>query len=67
VKIDHAAWKDDPKNHYGLPSTLEDITQPEIRVGKDGDGDYSEIVVPDIFGPGSIMVFATDMTVSRLL
>lgn len=32
-----------------------------IRPGQDENGDYTEIVVPDSFDPGSIMVFETDM------
>ena len=58
-------WKDDPKIHKGIPSTLEEIPSCEIRTGRDSDGDFSEIVIPDTFSPGSIMLFATDMEVSR--
>jgi glycogen debranching enzyme len=65
VKTHFDEWKDDPKTHGGIPSELVEIPTPEIRVGKDNDGEYSEIVVPDEFNPGSIMLFATDMDVSH--
>ena len=41
-----------------------EIETPEIRVGKNESGEYAEIVIPEEFNPGSIMVFATDMDVS---
>ena len=40
-----------------------EIETPEIRVGKNESGEYAEIVIPEEFNPGSIMVFATDMDV----
>ena len=55
-------WQDDPKVHRGIPSTVEDLPEPTIRLGREGE-EYAEIVVPDAFDPGSIMVFATDMAV----
>jgi hypothetical protein len=42
---------------------LIEIDTPEIRVGKNESGEYAEIVIPEEFNPGSIMVFATDMDV----
>jgi glycogen debranching enzyme len=42
---------------------LIEIETPEIRVGKNESGEYAEIVIPEEFNPGSIMVFATDMDV----
>ena len=44
-----------------------EIETPEIRVGKNESGEYAEIVIPEEFNPGSIMVFATDMDVRLLL
>jgi len=38
-----------------------------MRVGKNDSGEYAEIVIPEEFNPGSIMVFATDMDVRLLL
>lgn len=66
IKTHFDQWSNDPKLHKGIPSELVEISAPEIRTGKDSDGDYSEIVVPDEFPPGSIMVLATDMDVSRV-
>lgn len=60
-------WSSDPKTHHGIPSELLEIPSSavEIKNSQDGDGDYAEIAVPNDFEPGSIMVFATEMTVSR--
>lgn len=64
IKTDYSQWKDDPKTHRGIPSELIEISDVVINKGSDADGEYSEIVVPDTFEPGSIMLFETDMTVS---
>ena len=45
----------------GLPTTLVDVPLPQQNVGEDEQGPYTEIVVPDVFPPGSIMVFVTSM------
>jgi glycogen debranching enzyme len=65
LKTDFPSWKESKTTHYGIPSKLVEITNPEITTGQNHDGDYAEIVVPDEFNPGSIMLFATDMDVSR--
>ena len=57
-------WQDDANIHRGIPSELINIATPEIRTGEDADGAYSEVVVPDEFPPGSILLFETDMVVS---
>ena len=44
-----------------------EIETPEIRIGKNESGEYAEIVIPEEFNPGSVMVFATDMDVSLSL
>jgi glycogen debranching enzyme len=44
-----------------MPAELEEIPQPTIRKGEDDNGHYAEIIVPESFEPGSIMVFATEM------
>jgi glycogen debranching enzyme len=67
VKTHFDQWKSGEKTHKGIPSELVAVKQPEIRTGQDDDGEYSEIVVPDEFAPGSIMVFSTDMDVSAFL
>ena len=61
MKTDYSQWKDDPSTHKGIPSSLQELPAPEIIRGQDGDGDWAEILVPDVFEPGSIMLFATDM------
>lgn len=45
----------------GLPSTLKYIPSFQVPEHSDEDGPYSELVVPDYFPPGSIVVFATQM------
>lgn len=56
-------WKDDDKVHYGIPSTLVQITEDAVpvRFGRDENGDYTEIALPPSFNPGSILVFETKM------
>lgn len=51
----------DAKILRGLPSTLVDLSPVVAVQGSDHDGPYSEIVVPDKFPPGSIMLFATQL------
>ena len=65
LRPNFAEWRDDPKINRGVPSTLEEIPCPQIRYGTDPDGEaFTEITVPDSFDPGSILVFATENTVS---
>lgn len=46
----------------GLPSKLSDLAEPEVRTTEEGGNlRCSEIVVPDFFPPGSIMLFETEM------
>lgn len=45
----------------GLPSTLMDLPPVVAVEGSDHDGPYSEIVVPEKFPPGSVMIFATQL------
>ena len=52
---------DDPELIKGLPSSLVDI-EPVIPVeGADYEGPFSDIIVPETFPPGSIMVFETQL------
>lgn len=51
----------DPKFIRGLPSTLIDIAPVQAVEGSDNEGLYSDIVVPDIFPPGSVMLFETQL------
>ncbi|KII87207.1 glycoside hydrolase family 13 protein [Plicaturopsis crispa FD-325 SS-3] len=50
---------DDPKTLRGLPSKLVDIEPVSVTQGADAEGPFSDVVVPDYFPPGSIMVFET--------
>lgn len=52
--------KDAPTLH-GLPSKLVEISPVVASQGLDGEGPYSEIVVPEYFPPGSIMLFETQL------
>lgn len=54
-------WKESDTTHIGQPSKLVKLAAPAIRTGEDQDGAYSEVVVPDTFEPGSIMLFSTEM------
>jgi glycogen debranching enzyme len=65
LKTRYDEFKEDPEMFHGIPSTLEEISEPVIRTGHDHDGVYTEVVVPEKFEPGSIMLFTTDMDVSR--
>lgn len=50
------------KNYLrGLPSKLIEIGDVVIPQGIDSEGPYSEIVVPEYFPPGSVMVFETHL------
>lgn len=51
----------DDKILHGLPSKLVDVANPPIEEGTDDDGFYTQLVVPDTFPPGSIMLFSTSM------
>jgi hypothetical protein len=51
----------DTKTLRGLPSTLVELSPVVAVEGSDHDGPYSEIVVPDKFPPGSIMLFTTQL------
>lgn len=51
----------DPDTLYGLPSKLIDMPEVVVPQGLDGEGPYSEIIVPEYFPPGSIMLFETHL------
>ena len=50
---------DDPKYLRGLPASVDDIPHPKINVNRDGQGERTEIIVPDFFPPGSICLLKT--------
>ncbi|KAJ7623337.1 glycoside hydrolase family 13 protein [Roridomyces roridus] len=45
----------------GMPAKLVEMAPVVVPQGLDGEGPYSEILVPDQFPPGSIMLFETHM------
>lgn len=45
----------------GLPATLLELPEVIVPQGLDDEGPFSEIVVPEKFPPGSIMVFQTQL------
>lgn len=45
----------------GLQCKLVEISSPTVHTGSDHEGQYDEVVVPDYFPPGSVLVFATHM------
>jgi glycogen debranching enzyme len=49
----------DPKTLRGLPSTLVEMPTVVAPQGLDAEGPYSEIIVPEYFPPGSVMLFET--------
>ncbi|KAG9055834.1 hypothetical protein FS842_001061 [Serendipita sp. 407] len=63
ASLDIHSYEDvnDPKLLKGLNSTLCLLPPVEGRNGADNDGPYQEIIVPDSFPPGSIMLFSTKL------
>ncbi|KAI0792141.1 glycoside hydrolase family 13 protein [Abortiporus biennis] len=51
----------DPKNLKGLPSKLVELSEVVVPQGLDEEGPYGEILIPDYFPPGSIMLFETQL------
>ncbi|EIW79274.1 glycoside hydrolase family 13 protein [Coniophora puteana RWD-64-598 SS2] len=51
----------DDKLLKGLPSQLLDIAKVVVPQGLDEEGPYCEIIVPEYFPPGSIMIFETQL------
>ncbi|KAF8074817.1 glycoside hydrolase family 13 protein [Lyophyllum atratum] len=49
------------KSLHGLPSKLVEMAPVVVPQGLDYDGPYSEVVVPEYFPPGSIMLFETQL------
>ena len=45
----------------GLPSRLVEMTSVVVPQGHDQEGPYAEIIVPEFFPPGSIMLFETQL------
>ncbi|KAF9078072.1 glycoside hydrolase family 13 protein [Rhodocollybia butyracea] len=50
---------EDPKTLKGLPHKLVEMRPVVVPQGLDAESPYSEIIVPEYFPPGSIMLFET--------
>ncbi|UZJ52793.1 hypothetical protein CBS101457_002113 [Exobasidium rhododendri] len=61
LEITNREASKDTETLHGLASKLIDIPSPPIREGKDDDGLFTEVTVPETFPPGSIMLFSTHM------
>jgi glycogen debranching enzyme len=57
---DYSIPKDD-KVLRGLPTKLKEIPTVVVPQGLDDQGPFSEIVIPEYFPPGSIMLFETQL------
>jgi glycogen debranching enzyme len=51
----------DTKTLRGLPSKLVEMATVVVPQGLDHEGPYAEVVVPEYFPPGSIMLFETQL------
>jgi glycogen debranching enzyme len=51
--------EENPKYLQGLDTKIEDLEHPKISVGRDWQGEVTEIVVPDFFPPGAICLMKT--------
>ncbi|GLB41961.1 putative glycogen debranching enzyme, glucanotransferase domain [Lyophyllum shimeji] len=51
----------DAKSLHGLPSKLVEMSPVVVPQGLDYEGPFSEVVVPEYFPPGSIMLFETQL------
>ncbi|TCD67967.1 hypothetical protein EIP91_011768 [Steccherinum ochraceum] len=51
----------DPSTLRGLPGKLVEMPEVVAPQGLDGEGPFAEIIVPDYFPPGSVMIFETQM------
>ncbi|KAI1796664.1 glycoside hydrolase family 13 protein [Ganoderma leucocontextum] len=63
AQIDFSSYEvdADPNTLRGMPGKLVEIPEAVVAEGSDADGPYAEIVVPEYFPPGSIMLFETHL------
>lgn len=61
IDISSYEMAEDDKFFRGLPSTLKPIDPVEPQESSDHEGPYVEIIVPDYFPPGSMMLFETQL------
>jgi glycogen debranching enzyme len=61
IKTRLSEYKEGETTHRGIPSTLIELPPAPLQSGTDENGMYTEVVVPQDFEPGSIMVFRTQL------
>ncbi|KAI0305846.1 glycoside hydrolase family 13 protein [Multifurca ochricompacta] len=61
ASIEFTEGVSDPDMITGIPSKLVRLQPVFPSWGVDGQGPYSDIIVPDYFPPGSIMIFETQL------
>ncbi|THV06230.1 glycoside hydrolase family 13 protein [Dendrothele bispora CBS 962.96] len=61
INVESYEIPQDNKTLKGLPSKLVEMPTVVVPQGLDADGPFSEIVVPEYFPPGSIMLFETNL------
>ncbi|KAF9268988.1 glycoside hydrolase family 13 protein [Marasmius fiardii PR-910] len=63
ASLDISSYDDqsDDKTLKGLPARLVSMSPVAVSQGLDGEGPYSEIIIPEEFPPGSIMLFETTL------
>lgn len=54
-------FKESNETFKSIPSELVEVPGCDVRSGSDENGSYSEVIVPDSFEPGSVMLFQTEM------
>lgn len=61
IEISSYEISQDSKSLRGLPSRLVEMPTVVVPQGLDHEGPYAEVVVPEVFPPGSILVFETQL------
>ncbi|CAO1618688.1 unnamed protein product [Sympodiomycopsis kandeliae] len=62
LQITNRTPSHDSKTLTGFESKLVDVPAPQVKEGKGANGEfYSEIVIPENFPPGSILLYASAM------
>ncbi|KAF9557321.1 glycoside hydrolase family 13 protein [Agrocybe pediades] len=61
INIQSTEIPNSPDTLRGLPAKLEEMAPIVVPQGLDHEGPYAEIIVPEYFPPGSVMVFETQL------
>jgi hypothetical protein len=61
IEITSSELPHDPKILRGLHSKLHEMAPVAVPQGLDHEGPYSEVIVPNFFPPGSVLVFQTQL------